>query len=270
VLVAGGDGASASESAEVYDPATGTWASTGNLVTYRREHSAVRLADGRVLVMGGTDGGGTVLASAEVYNPATGTWSSTGGMARARRAFIAAMLPNGRVLVAGGLVDDGDECLGFNCLDTAEVYNPATGTWSSTGGMATARGFHAAAVLADGKVLVTGGGMDGPTSAHAELYNPATGTWTSTGDMHSSRRRHSLTPLSGGLVLAVGGYDAYTGIHTSAELYDPNAGTWCATGSMGQDRYEHTATTLPDGRVLITAGFSNANSYSSEVYSLGR
>ena len=68
-------------------------------------------------------------------------------------------------------------------------------------------------------------------------------------------------------MLAVGGYDAYTGILTSAELYDSNAGTWCATGSMGQDRYEHTATPLPGGRVFITAGFSNANSYSSEVYS---
>ncbi|QRN93243.1 hypothetical protein JRI60_29055 [Archangium violaceum] len=268
VLVAGGDGASASESAEVYNPATGSWAATGHLVTYRREHSAVRLEDGRVLVMGGTNEGGTVLASAEVYNPATGTWASTGGMAHPRRAFIATALPDGRVLVAGGLVDNGDECLGSNCLASAEVYNPATGTWTSTGGMATARGFHAAAVLADGKVLVTGGGMDGPTSARAEVYNPATGTWTATADMSSPRRRHSLTPLSGGLVLASGGYDASTGIHTSAELYDSNSGTWCATASMGQDRYEHTATPLPGGRVLITAGVSNANSYSSEVYDL--
>ncbi|EPX58936.1 hypothetical protein D187_003651 [Cystobacter fuscus DSM 2262] len=269
VLVAGGDGARASSSAEVYDPATGAWAATGNLGTYRREHSAVRLADGRVLVMGGTDGGGTVLASAEVYDPATGTWASTGGMARARRAFTATPLADGRVLVTGGLVDNADECLGFNCLASAEVYNPATGTWSSTGGMATARGFHAAAVLADGKVLVTGGGVDGVTSAHAEVYNPAMGTWTATGDMHSPRRRHSLTALNGGLVLAVGGYDDSTGIHTSAELYDPNARAWCTTGSLGQDRYEHTATPLPDGRVLITAGFSNGSSYTSEVYGLG-
>lgn len=268
VLVAGGEGASASASAELYDPTTGTWSSTGNMVTYRREHQAVALADGRVLVMGGTNEGGTVLASAELYNPATGTWTSTGSMANPRRAFIATALPDGRVLVAGGLVDNGDECLGTNCLSSAEVYNPATGTWCTTGGMATARGFHAAAVLADGKVLVTGGGMDGATSAHAEMYNPATGTWTATADMSFSRRRHTLTPLSGGLVLAAGGYDASTGILASAELYDPSSGTWCATGSMGQDRYEHTATPLPGGRVLITAGFSNASQYTSEVYGL--
>jgi hypothetical protein len=138
VLVVGGDGASASESVEVYNPATGTWVATGHLVMYRREHSAVRLADGRVLVMGGTNEGGTVLASAEVYNPATGTWASTGGMAHPRRAFIATALPDGRVLVVGGLVDDGDECLGFNCLTSVEVYNPVTGTWTSTGGMSRA------------------------------------------------------------------------------------------------------------------------------------
>ncbi|WP_395833253.1 kelch repeat-containing protein [Cystobacter fuscus] len=269
VLVVGGDGASAIKSAEVYNPATGAWAATGNLVTYRREHSAVRLADGRVLVMGGKDSGGTVLSSAEVYDPATGTWASTGGMAWARRAFTATVLSDGRVLVTGGLVDSGDECRGLNCLASAEVYNPATGTWSSTGGMATARGFHAAAVLADGKVLVTGGGVDGAPSAHAEVYNPAMGQWTATGDMHSPRRNHSLTPLNGGLVLAVGGYDVFTGILTSAELYDPNTGAWCTTGSLGQGRYKHTATPLPDGRVLITAGLSNGSAYTSEVYSLG-
>jgi hypothetical protein len=269
VLVAGGDGASASHSAEVYDPASGTWAFTGNLRTNRREHSAVRLADGRVLVMGGSDDSGTVLASAEVYDPASGAWSATGGMAHARRAFTATRLANGRVLVAGGLGDGGDECLGFNCLASAEVYDPATGTWRDTGGMATARGFHAAAVLADGKVLVTGGGLDGATSVLAEVYDPATGTWRDTGDMFSPRRRHSLTPLLGGLVLAVGGYDASTGIHSSAELYNPNSGTWCTTGGMGQARYEHTATLLPDGRVLITAGFSNASQYTAEVYDLG-
>jgi hypothetical protein len=266
VLVAGGDGASPSASAELYDPTTGTWNATGNLVTYRREHSAVALADGRVLVMGGTDAYGTVLASAEVYDPNTGTWSATGGMAGARRAFTATRLLDGRVLVAGGLTDGNDECTGTNCQVLAELYDPATGTWTSAGTMTTARGFHAAALLANGKVLVSGGGVDGQQSTAAELYDPATGMWTSTGEMHSPRRRHSLTLLPNGLVLAVGGYDASTGIHSSAELYNPLTGTWCPTGTMGQNRYEHTATLLPGGRVLITAGFSTASQYTAEVY----
>jgi hypothetical protein len=269
VLVAGGDGASASASAELYNPVTGTWSATGNMVTYRREHQAVALADGRVLVMGGTTRSGTRLASAEVYDPFTGAWSATGSMATARRGFTATLLGNGRVLVAGGLTDGDDECTGTNCLGLAELYDPATGTWTSAGNMSTARGFHAASLLPNGKVLVSGGGKDGSQSNAAELYDPATGAWMSTGEMLSPRRRHTLTLLPNGLVLAVGGYDASTGNHASAELYNPATGTWCATGAMGQNRYEHTATMLPGGRVLITAGFSTASQYTAEVYDFG-
>ncbi|HYO55272.1 kelch repeat-containing protein [Archangium sp.] len=255
--------------AEIYNPLSGTWSSTGNSVTNHRLHTATLLADGRVLVMGGTTGYGTRLASAEVYDPLTGTWSATGSMATARRAFTATLLRDGRVLVAGGLIDGNDECTGTNCLGLAELYDPATGTWTSAGSMSTARGFHAAALLANGKVLVSGGGTDGSQSNAAELYDPATGTWTSTGEMLSPRRRHSLTLLPNGLVLAVGGYDASTGIHSSAELYNPLTGAWCTTGTMSQNRYEHTATPLSGGRVLITAGFSTASQYTAEVYDFG-
>ncbi|WP_158079993.1 kelch repeat-containing protein [Archangium sp. Cb G35] len=271
VLVAGGNGATPSASAEVYNPGTGSWSATGNLVTYRREHAAVRLPDGRVLIMGGTAENGTLLASAEVYSPALGTWAPTGAMTRARRAFTATLLPDGRVLVVGGLSDGGDRCWGSNCLGSAELYDPATGTWTATGGMSVARGFHAAVLLANGKVLAAGGGKDGQLGSLAELYDPVTGTWSATGEMGSPRRHHTLSVLPNGMVLAVGGHDTSTGNHTSAELYNPASGTWCATGSMGGDRYLHTATLLPDGRVLITAGLSATPDYqyTSEVFDLG-
>lgn len=269
VLAAGGDDSGASGSAEVYDPSTSSWSATGNLLTPRREHQAVRLADGRVLVIGGTDDAGHVLASAELYNPSTGTWSATGGMNQPRRAFTATPLANGRVLVAGGVVDGGDECTGSNCRGTAEVYDPSTGTWSSTGSLASARGFHSAVALSDGRVLVAGGSQDGATSERAELYNPTTGTWSDASSMLAPRRRHSLSALTTGWILAAGGYDATTGIQNSAELYDPASGTWCPTGSLNQGRYDHTATLLPDGRVLLTAGFSNSSQYTSEVFDPG-
>jgi hypothetical protein len=267
VLVAGGDGTAASHSAEVYDPNTGAWAPTGALLTPRREHAAVRLKDGRVLLMGGQGDTGQVLSSAELYEPTTGTWHATGALHRARRAFSATPLADGRVLVAGGLTDTGDSCRGGNCLSTAEVYDPATGTWSDTGGMLGARGFHAATALADGQVLVSGGDLDGPGSTRAELFDPGPGTWRLTGDMRSPRRRHSLTPLPDGRILAAGGYDASLGIQVSAELFEPLTGTWCPTGALGQGRYEHTATLLPEGQVLITAGLGLAHPSTAEVYS---
>jgi len=131
--------------------------------------------------------------------------------------------------------------------------------------------FHAATLLANGKVLVSGGGRDGQQGDRAELYDPATGTWSATGNMLSPRRRHTLTPLTNGQVLAVGGHDTATGNHSSAELYNPLSETWCTTGAMGGNRYGHTATLLPNGRVLITAGISDISGYgyTSEVYDFG-
>jgi hypothetical protein len=270
VLVAGGDGSSSTTSAEVYDSGTNTWAYTGNLLTHRRAHGAALLPDGKVLVMGGSNGS-TVLASAEVYDPGTGTWAATGSMAQARRSFTTTVLADGRVLVAGGVTDaSSDSCndSGTNCLASAEVYDPATGTWSPAGSMGMKRGFHAAALLGGGQVLVAGGGANGAQSAGAEVYDPVANAWTATGSMGSPRRHATLTRLGDGRVLALGGYDATTGILTTAELYDPATGRWCPTGSTGQDRYKHTATLLEDGRILVTTGISNTDQGSAEVYAL--
>jgi hypothetical protein len=253
---------------EVYDPSTGKWGSTGPMATLRYHHTATLLPDGKVLVVGGSTGeyGGTVLASAEVYDPATGTWSSTGGMSVGRRDHTATLLPNGKVLVVGG----SDAENGGTLMTSAEVYDPATGTWSSTGSMSVGRHHHAAVLLAQGKVLVSGGaGDDGARSTTAELYDPATGTWSSTGSMITPRRYHSLTLLPDGRVLVVGGYHSNAQILAAAELYDPELGTWCPTGSMAVPRYNHTATLLPDsGGVLITAGTSNGDQSSCELYVL--
>ena len=102
VLVTGGYNGSYIASAEIYDPATGAWTATGSMATPRGGHSATRLADGRVLVAGGSNGSAFV-ASAEIYDPATGTWTATGSMATPRYGHTATRLADGRVLVAGGV-----------------------------------------------------------------------------------------------------------------------------------------------------------------------
>jgi hypothetical protein len=256
VLVAGGCCVAA---AELYDPATGTWAATGSLATYRYLASATLLPNGKVLVAGGIHGSGPLafsLATAEIYNPATGTWSATGSMNAARASQTATLLPNGKVLVAGG-------CIGRRCgtsVASAEIYDPASGTWTMTGSMATARSAQVAALLPNGRVLVAGGRGAGGT---AEVYDPASGTWSATGSMATARSWATATLLGSGLVLVAGGQTDIS----AAELYNSATGTWRATGSMTTGRYEHTATLLQDGRVLVAGGATSSGATASaEVY----
>jgi len=125
-----------------------------------------------------------------------------------------------------------------------------------TGSLATARYFHTATLLPNGKVLVAGGDGNGPSQESAELYDPASGTWTATGSLGAARNGHIATLLPNGKVLVAGGFngDSDSSILVSAELYDPASGTWSATGSLVFARGAHTATLLPNGRVLIAAG----------------
>jgi hypothetical protein len=146
----------------------GSFAPTGDMAAMREGAAAAPLPDGRVLVAGGYDGA-TFLKSAEVFNPATNAFTAVNNMAAMRDGAAAAPLPDGRVLVAGGYYYDGAD----HYLKSAELYDPATGTFSATGDMATMREGAAAAPLPDGRVLVAGG-FDGATFLKsAELFSLA-------------------------------------------------------------------------------------------------
>jgi N-acetylneuraminic acid mutarotase len=165
--------------------ASGTWTTTGSLNTPRESHTATLLQNGRVLVTGGEDTGGTILASAELYDRASGKWTVTGSMATPRVGHTATLLPNGEVLVAGGYHQ------GIYTA-AAELYNPATGQWSTTGAMTMSRGFHGATLLETGEALVAGGdSTDGSPHDTAELYDPSAGTWKATGSTRALLLPHS-------------------------------------------------------------------------------
>src|SRR5664279_1484796 len=115
----------------------GTWANTGRMNVARTAHSATLLPNGQVLVAGG-EGTTGFLSSAELYNPSTGRWTVTGSMATSRLGQSAALLPNGLVLVAGGIVNISDTGV-VTVTASAELYNPSTGQWTSTGALNTAR-----------------------------------------------------------------------------------------------------------------------------------
>lgn len=212
VLVAGGYNADGVlVSAELYDPGTASWTATGAMVTGRVVHTATLLSSGKVLVAGGGDATGGTLASAELYDPATGSWSRTGALSGASGGQTATLLHDGRVLVAGGVF--GSQAA-FDALATAETYDPAAGVWSTAASMDTDRQYHAATLLPDGTVLVTGGTRNGENKATAEVYDPARDTWRAIADMHDPRARHSATLLPNGNVLVAG---------WTAEQYGPAA-----------------------------------------------
>jgi hypothetical protein len=127
------------------------------------------------------------------------------------------------------------------------------------GPMTRARSGHTATLLADGRVLITGGlsGWPGDDPRTAELYAPSSGTFSATARMLSDRHGHTATRLADGRILIVGGQDDSGNLLASAEIYDPDTGTFSATGSPAGRRSGHAAALLPDGRVAIIGGFTD-------------
>jgi len=265
--------------AELYDPASRSFTNTGSMQASRTQHTATLLADGRVLIVGGSTSV-EALASTEIYDPAAGSFVAAASLASPRTGHTATMLPSGKVLIVGGENGEG-------ALASAELYDPTTNTFSSTGSMTTPRSGHTASLLANGKVLIAGGestpmfytgGLLSNTAplATAELYDPVTGAFLPAGMMTTDRIAHTATLLSNGKVLISGGYgdwESPAGYQSlsGAEIYDPASGSFTSTDPMNVTRFWHSATLLPDGSVLITGGIgADWTLASAEIYKSGQ
>ena len=267
VNLAGGSGAAAAEPGAAASapmvtsgasPATGRtgFSKTGSLLHPRVYHTATLLADGRVLIAGGSTDTAT-LATAELYDPATGKFTATGSMLHARRYHTATRLLNGQVLIVGGIGQGGNPEKGV--LASAELFDPTTGKFRATGSMAHPYSKHTATLLANGNVLVVGG-----YGVLAELYDTATGKFHATGSMTFLRDNFAATALPDGQVLLAGGWnvfclalDAPIGCvfySTRGELYSPTTGKFRASGSMVHFRNDPSLTLLGSGRVLAAGG----------------
>jgi N-acetylneuraminic acid mutarotase len=182
-----------------------------------------------------------------------------------RSDHTATLLTNGKVLVAGGGAGT------VVSLTSAELYDPATNSWTSAASMGTGRRGQTSTLLVSGKVLISGGYDTNSTTnvlVSSELYNPASNTWESATSMAQARYLHTATLLATGKVLITGGTTGSTRL-ASAELYDPAANTWASAGSMSTVRKYHTATLLANGKVLVTGGIGTTDSIylnSAELY----
>jgi hypothetical protein len=225
-------------------------------------HSATLLPNGKVLIAGGSTTSSGTTALAELYDPMTDSFTATGSMRTARQGHSATLLANGKVLLAGGQIA-GDQLGRGDNTASAELYDPATGKFTPTGSMAQPRFGQSAILLANGKVLITGGiSADLPVDhTSAELYDPDSGTFKPTGPMTGPRTEHTATLLPNGKVLLTGGRADPFNPPTSAELYDPGTGSFSLTGSPAGPRYGHTATLLPNGKVLVIGGSTLSSQY---------
>jgi hypothetical protein len=252
VLIAGGYRGSGRlsdrlSSAELYDPATQTFAATGNLSTAGGFGTATLLGNGTVLMVGTPSACCYPAATAELYDPVFGTFSSA-----------ADMIPNPWGITTAVLLSNGTALLVL-CCTADQLYDPASGTFNLTGATTRIGGDGpTTTLLPNGKALLTGGDFElgtPPGTVGAELYDPLTGVFTATGNMTTKRFAHTATLLPDRTVL-IAGSQGSTGnwAIASAELYDSTTGGFSGIGNMTTGRDSHTATLLLDGTVLIAGG----------------
>jgi hypothetical protein len=238
---------------EVYDPATDSWATPGPMQTGRYLHVAVRLLDGRVLVMGGctNDNCSFKTNSAELFDPKTGQFTPAAPMHARRVEFSATLLADGRVLVTGGENMTG-------VLTENETYDPATGGWTVNAPMHNAHESHLAVAMPDGRVLVAGGAcVDERPCKAAETFDPATGTWMEVAHLQVPREYPAGVVLQDGTVLVAGGLSCWGTLWRymeTAERFDPATNTFIHARRMHEQRGDFSMAMLRDGRVLAVGG----------------
>ena len=277
VLVAGGsaDGHPL-DTAELYSPDTGSWTATGRMNVPRTEGSLIALPDGRALVAGGGIEGApnyTATASVEIYDPNSNSWTMTQAMSVARTLMTATLLKDGEVLVAGG--STAYYSAAGQLTSSVQIFDPNSNTWRETSPLPMPLYTHAATLLTNGRVLVTGGYSSSADSApslnEAFEFDPATEQWSTVAPLSTARAEHTMLELSDGRVLAMGGVDENYDVLRTVEIYDPAANAWTLTGSLPVAIFWPAAGVLRDGRVLVAGGSTDVKGSGTtarcEVYS---
>jgi N-acetylneuraminic acid mutarotase len=238
------------------------------LLVSRALHTATRLSDGRILLVGGSRGRDEHLADVEIFDPATGQTGWAAPLNTPRHGHTATLLMDGRVLVVGGYN------LPRRWLDDAEVYDPSANAWIVVPPLHSHGVSHTATLMKDGRVLVVGGCVgSGVCTNSVEIFIPQTNTWTEAAPLAGNRASQTALLLDDGRVLmAGGGSEAGAPAGGDALLYDPQTNAWTATEPMVKPGSFAQSVQLLDGRILIAGGMplkdaaSLTMTASAEVY----
>ncbi|HEX3123614.1 MAG TPA: kelch repeat-containing protein [Rhodanobacteraceae bacterium] len=236
LVIAGGTGnRGVLKSLEFFDPVSGKSTPGPRLIEARSGHSAIALADGRVLLTGGRNGDNALLASSEIYDAAGGGLNPGASLGHARANHTSTLLADGRVLIAGG-----------DAEGIAELYDPATDRFADAGKLAVARSGHSAVRLGDGRVLLVGG-YDA-AGATAEIFDPRTNTFSTVrGGLKTARLQPTLKLISDGKVQVYGG-DA----EITMEVYNPT-GYFSSRGHLLRDSSAFRSIMYSPGQAALIA-----------------
>ena len=268
--------------AELYDPSTGAFSVTGSLQVSRFGASATLLGNGKVLFAGGNDASTicpsylpacNTLTSAELYDPSTGTFTLTGSMQAARFDHTATLLSNGEVLIAGGAYyyplpnPPGPPQWWTGSLAEAELYNPATGTFTVTGSMNLARAYHVAVLLPSGKVVVASG-IGTQTS---EVYDPASASFSYSAYTNDERDESAqMVLLNNGFPMLIGGvrvYEIYRPYYwNTAEILNPTEPVFSISATPAAQTIKYGKSASYKLTVTPTNGFTGNVTLTATVY----
>ena len=261
------------DSADIYDERRHRFVHAHGHLKQRRDFAnANLLPDGTVLISGGYDTQLASLDTAELYVPRRNRFEPIASkMSNARELFTATTLRDGRVLCAGGL-----DLYKHGTVDTADLYDPSTRTFTAVSStLAVDRFGQTAILLPDGRVLIAGGkswkvGHPDKPLASAEIFDPSTGLFHRTKtNMSVPRDRATSTLLADGTVFIAGGQDGGIGPLT-CEIFDPKTETFTTIpAQMHTSRMAHSAAMLSNGRILFAGGWSqpaHATTATVEIY----
>jgi hypothetical protein len=262
VLIAGGFNGDYLTSAELFDPETNLFKPVAPMNEGRSGHQAVRLPSGKVLLIGGVGDGWTFLASAELYDPVQQSFLPVGSMTVPRESHTATLLGDGRVLVTGGHEGRREN---IRVFASAEIYDPATGEFTTVADMEVARHKHDAVLLANGSVMVMGGADERDSKGQlssVEIFDVLNGKWENAGILPTPRYKFNNTSL----LMPNGSVLMLAGANTS-EYYDPITQIFDSIpNGVHFPRYFATTTLLPNGNVLLAGGYGTNISASADTW----